>query len=106
MCFSPILDHLSHRNTLNHVGVRERKIGHGRSVVILQPCVDVLSLINKPVKMRRKRNTMCKTSISRHKQALPESVLENELSHVLHSFRVLSQEPDNIVEPSGEKQQQ
>ena len=55
MFFSPIPDHLSHRNTLNHVGVRERKIGHGRSVVILQPCVDVLSLINKPVKMRRKK---------------------------------------------------
>ena len=55
MFFSPILDHLSHQNTLNHVGVRKRKIGQGRSVVILQPCVDVLSLINKPVKMRRKK---------------------------------------------------
>ena len=57
MFFSPIPDHLSHQNTLNHVW--KRKIGHGR----------------------------------------------NESSHVLHNFRVLSQEPDNIVEPSGEKQQ-
>ena len=59
MFFSPIPDHLSHQNTLNHVGVWKKKIGHGR----------------------------------------------NESSRVLHSFRVLSQEPDNIVEPSGEKQQ-
>ena len=36
----------------------------------------------------------------------PCNVLINEPSRVLHSFRVLSQEPDNIVEPSGEKQQQ
>ena len=35
----------------------------------------------------------------------PFNVLINEPSHDLHSFRVLSQEPDNIVEPSGEKQQ-
>ena len=48
--FNPIPDHLSHRNTLNQVGVWKRKIGHGRSVAILQPCADVLSLINKPVK--------------------------------------------------------
>ena len=54
MFFSPIPDHLSHRNTLNHVGVWKKKIGHGRSVVILQPCVDVLSLINKPVNIMRK----------------------------------------------------
>ena len=54
MFFSPIPDHLSHRNTLNHVGAWKKKIGHGRSVVILQPCVDVLSLINKPVKIMRK----------------------------------------------------
>ena len=53
MFASPIPDHLSHPNTLNHVGVWKKKIGHGRSVVILQPCVDVLSLINKPVKMRK-----------------------------------------------------
>ena len=33
------------------------------------------------------------------------NVLINEQSRVLHSFRVLSQEPDNIVAPSGEKQQ-
>ena len=36
----------------------------------------------------------------------PFNVLINEPSRVLHSFRVLSAEPDNIVEPSGEKQQQ
>ena len=36
----------------------------------------------------------------------PFNVLINEPSRVLHSFRVLYQEPDNIVEPSGEKQQQ
>ena len=47
MFFSPIPDHLSHWNTLYYVGVWKRKIGHGRGVVILQPCVDVLSLINK-----------------------------------------------------------
>ena len=35
----------------------------------------------------------------------PFNVLINEPSRVLHSFRVLSPEPDNIVEPSGEKQQ-
>ena len=29
-------------------------------------------------------------------------VLINEPSRVLHSFRVLSQEPDNMVAPSGE----
>ena len=59
MFFSPIPDHLSHRNTINYVGVRERKIGHGRSVVILQPCVDVLSLINKPDENeKKKRNTI------------------------------------------------
>ena len=28
-----------------------------------------------------------------------------ETSYVLHSFRVLSEEPDNMEEPSGEKQQ-
>ena len=65
MFFSPIPDHLSHQNTLNHVGVWKKKIGHGRSVVILQPCVDVLSLINKPVKMRRKKETQ---SIQKQKQ--------------------------------------
>ena len=57
MFCSPIPDHLSHRNTLNHVLVWKKKIGHGGSVVILKPCVDVLSLINKPVKMRRKKET-------------------------------------------------
>ena len=55
MFFSPIPDHLSHRNTLNHVGVWKNKIGHGRSVVILQPCVDVLSLINKPDENEKKK---------------------------------------------------
>ena len=65
MFFSPIPDHLSHQNTLNHVGVRKRKICHGRSVVILQPCVDVLSLINKPVKMRKKKEIQ---SIQKQKQ--------------------------------------
>ena len=55
MFVSPIPDHLSHRNTLNHVGVWKKKIGHGRSVVILQPCVDVLSLINKPVKEKNEK---------------------------------------------------
>ena len=35
----------------------------------------------------------------------PFNVLINEPSHALHSFRVLSEEPDNMVEPSGEKQQ-
>ena len=34
-------------------------------VVILQPCVDVLSLINKPVKMREKKETQ---SIQKQKQ--------------------------------------
>ena len=34
------------------------------------------------------------------------NVVINELSRVLHSFRVLSAEPDNMVAPSGEKQQQ
>ena len=34
------------------------------------------------------------------------NVLINEPSRVIHSFRVLSPEPDNIMEPSGEKQQQ
>ena len=66
MFFSPIPDHLSHRNTLNHVDVWKKKIGHGRSVVILKPCVDVLSLINKPVKMRRKKETQ---SIQKQKPA-------------------------------------
>ena len=33
--------------------------------MILQPCVDVLSLINKPVKMRRKKETQ---SIQKQKQ--------------------------------------
>ena len=55
MFFSPIPDHLSHQNTLNQVGVRKRKICQGRSVVILQPYADVLSLVNKPVKMRKKK---------------------------------------------------
>ena len=70
MFFSPIPDHLSHRNTLNHVGVWKKKIGHGRSVVILQPCVDVLSLINKPEeketqsiqKQKQKQKQKTKTS--------------------------------------------
>ena len=35
----------------------------------------------------------------------PFNVLINEPSHVLHSFRVLSFDPDNMVAPSGEKQQ-
>ena len=39
-------------------------------------------------------------------EVCPFNVLINEPSRVLHSFRVLSQELDNIVEPSGEKQQQ
>ena len=38
-------------------------------------------------------------------EVCPFNVLINEPSHVLHSFRVLSQEPDNMVDPSGEKQQ-
>ena len=33
------------------------------------------------------------------------NVLINEPSRDLHSFRVLSSEPDNMVAPSGEKQQ-
>ena len=66
MFVRPIPDHLSHRNTLNHVGVWKKKIGHGRSVVILQPCVDVLSLINKPVKIMRK---MKRKQIIKKKQA-------------------------------------
>ena len=61
MFVSPIPDHLSHRNTLNHVGVWKKKIGHGRSVVILQPCVDVLSLINKPEEK--------KTFLQKHNQS-------------------------------------
>ena len=36
----------------------------------------------------------------------PFNVLINEPSHVLHSFRVCSLEQDNMVAPSGEKQQQ
>ena len=35
----------------------------------------------------------------------PRNVLSNEPSCVLHTFRVLSTEPDNTNEPSGEKQQ-
>ena len=35
----------------------------------------------------------------------PYNVLINEPSFVLHSFKVLSLEPDNTKEPSGEKQQ-
>ena len=54
MFFSPIPDQLSHRNTLNQVGVSKRKIGNGRSVVILQPSADVLSLVDKPNAKRKK----------------------------------------------------
>ena len=39
-------------------------------------------------------------------EVCPFNVLINEPSRVIHSFRVLSLEQDNIVEPSGEKQQQ
>ena len=35
----------------------------------------------------------------------PFNVLINEPSRVLHSLRILSPEPDKIVEPSGVKQQ-
>ena len=56
MFFSPIPDHLSHRNTLNQVDVWKKKICHGRSVVILQPSADVLSLINKPECNEKKQN--------------------------------------------------
>ena len=35
----------------------------------------------------------------------PFIVCIHEPSRALHSFRVLSKEPDNILEPSGEKQQ-
>ena len=44
--------------------------------------------------------------VSEELAVCPFNVLNNEPSRVLHSFRVLSEEPDNIVEPSGEKQQQ
>ena len=39
------------------------------------------------------------------KEVCPFNVLINEPSRVIHSFRLLSQEPDNMVAPSGEKQQ-
>ena len=38
-------------------------------------------------------------------EVCPFNVLINEPSRDLHKFSVLSQEPDNMVEPSGEKQQ-
>ena len=44
--------------------------------------------------------------VSEELAVCPFNVVINEPSHVLHSFRVLASEQDNMVEPSGEKQQQ
>ena len=97
MFFNPIADHLSHQNTLNQVGVWKRKICHGRSVVILQPSADVFSQ-NKFINKDESGVVVIESVL-----VWPFNMLINEPSTVL--LRVLSTEPDSIVEPSGEKQQ-
>ena len=79
MFFSPILDHLSHQNTLNHVGVWKKKIDHGRSVVIFQPCVDVLSLINKPEEKKKHNQPKTKTTSLSKKNAHPSEAITGSL---------------------------
>ena len=66
-----------------------------------------------PVGFSKNERTSRSTSVAMSKieesapqERIQERVLLHKPSHVLHSFRVLSQEPDNMVEPSGEKQQQ